>query len=319
MEFGQVRQRRLSDDIVAQLEAMILEGTLKSGERLPAERVLAEQFGVSRPSLREAIQKLVAKGLLVSRQGGGNYVTESLGATFSDPLLHLLEGNPEAQRDLLEFRHTLEGSCAYYAALRATSLDHQRLTEAFEALQACYARNDQVSAEEGAADARFHLAIAEASHNTVLLHTIKGLFDLLRRNVVTNIGGMYAQRTETRAQLMEQHQRLYDAIISGQAEPGPGGVQPAHPLCAGGPGGGPGRGAQDEALAAPSQRAGRIARRGQGRVQSSLPWRMARWISRSESRSFSVWRLSKSFLPLARAISHLTRCFFQYIDRATQA
>lgn len=46
MEFGQVRQRRLSDDIVAQLEAMILEGTLKSGERLPAERVLAEQFGV---------------------------------------------------------------------------------------------------------------------------------------------------------------------------------------------------------------------------------------------------------------------------------
>ena len=145
-------------------------------------------------------------------------MTESLGATFSDPLLHLLEGNPEAQRDLLEFRHTLEGSCAYYAALRATSLDHQRLTEAFEALQACYARNDQVSAEEGAADARFHLAIAEASHNTVLLHTIKGLFDLLRRNVVTNIGGMYAQRTETRAQLMEQHQRLYDAIISGQAE-----------------------------------------------------------------------------------------------------
>ncbi len=52
----------------------------------------------------------------------------------------------------------------------------------------------------------------------LLLHTIKGLFDLLRRNVVTNIGGMYAQRTETRAQLMEQHQRLYDAIISGQAE-----------------------------------------------------------------------------------------------------
>ena len=217
MEFGQVRQRRLSDDIVAQLEAMILEGTLKSGERLPAERVLAEQFGVSRPRCARRSRNWWRRGCW-SAARGGNYVTESLGATFSDPLLHLLEGNPEAQRDLLEFRHTLEGSCAYYAALRATSLDHQRLTEAFEALQACYARNDQVSAEEGAADARFHLAIAEASHNTVLLHTIKGLFDLLRRNVVTNIGGMYAQRTETRAQLMEQHQRLYDAIISGQAE-----------------------------------------------------------------------------------------------------
>ncbi|TRX74135.1 FCD domain-containing protein [Pseudomonas mangiferae] len=219
MGFDQIRQRRLSDDIVTQLEAMILEGTLKPGERLPAERALAEQFGVSRPSLREAIQKLVAKGLLVSRQGGGNYVAASLGASFSDPLLHLLEGSPEAQRDLLEFRHTLEGSCAYYAALRATPVDHQRLREAFEALQACYERQGEVTrAEEGAADARFHLAIAEASHNAVLLHTIRGLFDLLKRNVVTNIGGMYEQRSETRDMLLRQHRALFDAIIEGRAE-----------------------------------------------------------------------------------------------------
>ncbi|MBC9249412.1 transcriptional regulator PdhR [Pseudomonas alcaligenes] len=219
MTFGQVRQRRLSDDIVAQLESMILEGTLKAGERLPAERALAEQFGVSRPSLREAIQKLVAKGLLVSRQGGGNYVAAELGSTFSDPLLHLLESNPEAQRDLLEFRHTLEGSCAYYAALRATAPDQQRLREAFEALQACYAPGSKASrAQEGAADARFHLAIAEASHNAVLLHTIRGLFDLLKHNVVTNIGGMYLQRSETRDMLMQQHRALFEAIIERRAE-----------------------------------------------------------------------------------------------------
>jgi GntR family transcriptional repressor for pyruvate dehydrogenase complex len=219
MGFDQVRQRRLSDDIVEQLEGMILEGTLKSGERLPAARALAERFGVSRPSLREAIQKLAAKGLLVSRQGGGNYVVDSLGSTFSDPLLHLLESNPEAQRDLLEFRQTLEASCAYYAALRATEVDRERLTAAFEALQDCYARADEVSrVEEGAADARFHLAIAEASHNAVLLHTIRGLFDLLKRNVVTNIGGMYQQRTETRDMLINQHRDLYLAIIEGRAE-----------------------------------------------------------------------------------------------------
>lgn len=219
MGFDQVRQRRLSDDIVEQLEGMILEGTLKSGERLPAERALAERFGVSRPSLREAIQKLAAKGLLVSRQGGGNYVVDSLGSTFSDPLLHLLESNPEAQRDLLEFRQTLEASCAYYAALRATEVDRERLTAAFETLQDCYARADEVSrVEEGAADARFHLAIAEASHNAVLLHTIRGLFDLLKRNVVTNIGGMYQQRTETRDMLINQHRDLYLAIIEGRPE-----------------------------------------------------------------------------------------------------
>lgn len=219
MGFDQVRQRRLSDDIVERLEGMILEGTLKAGERLPAERVLAEQFGVSRPSLREAIQKLAAKGILVSRQGGGNYVVDSLGTTFSDPLLELLEHSSSAQHDLLEFRHTLEASCAYYAALRATDVDRERLTAAFDTLQDCYARADEASqVEEGAADARFHLAIAEASHNAVLLHTIRGLFDLLKRNVVTNIGGMYKQRSETRAMLISQHRELYQAIMEGQAD-----------------------------------------------------------------------------------------------------
>ncbi|WP_277962993.1 GntR family transcriptional regulator [Pseudomonas sp. RIT-To-2] len=219
MAFDQVRQRRLSDDIVERLEGMILEGTLRAGERLPAERVLAEQFGVSRPSLREAIQKLVAKGMLISRQGGGNYVVETLGSTFSDPLMQLLESNPESQRDLLEFRHTLEASCAFYAAKRATELDRERLKVAFEALLDCYAREDQVTrAEEGAADANFHLAIAEASHNAVLLHTIRGLFDLLKRNVVINIGGMYQQRSETRDMLISQHRELYLAIIEGRAE-----------------------------------------------------------------------------------------------------
>ena len=219
MVFNQVRQRRLSDDIVERLEGMILEGTLTAGERLPAERQLAEQFGVSRPSLREAIQKLVAKGMLVSRQGGGNYVAQSMGSTFSDPLLQLLENNPEVERDLLEFRHTLEASCAYYAALRATEVDRKRLKAAFDALQDCYTRVDEVSrAEEGAADASFHLAIAEASHNAVLLHTIRGLFDLLKRNVVTNIGGMYKQRSETRDMLIAQHRDLYLAIVEGRAQ-----------------------------------------------------------------------------------------------------
>jgi GntR family transcriptional repressor for pyruvate dehydrogenase complex len=218
MGFGRVQQRRLSDDIVERLQSMILEGTLKPGERLPAERVLAEQFGVSRPSLREAIQKLAAKGLLVSRQGGGNFVAEALGSTFSDPLLQLLENNADAQRDLLEFRHTLEGACAFYAAQRATELDQQRLTAAFAELQECYARSDTVTRmEEGVADAHFHLAIAEASHNAVLLHTIRGLFDLLKRNVVTNIGGMYAVRSETRDMLMQQHRELYEAVIERRA------------------------------------------------------------------------------------------------------
>ena len=103
--------------------------------------------------------------------------------------------------------------------MRATDVDRERLKAAFDTLQDCYTRCDEVSrAEEGAADARFHLAIAEASHNAVLLHTIRGLFDLLKRNVVTNIGGMYKQRAETRDMLISQHRDLYLAIVEGRAQ-----------------------------------------------------------------------------------------------------
>ena len=64
MKAAPLQQRRLSDDIIARIETLILEGSFRAGERLPGERALAEEFGVSRPSLREAIQKLVARGLL---------------------------------------------------------------------------------------------------------------------------------------------------------------------------------------------------------------------------------------------------------------
>jgi GntR family transcriptional repressor for pyruvate dehydrogenase complex len=219
MKATPLQQRRLSDDIVERIETLILEGSFQAGERLPSERALAEEFGVSRPSLREAIQKLVARGLLISRHGGGTFVSESLGSSFRDPMIELLEHSPEAQRDLIEFRHTLEGSCAYYAALRATEPDRERLKTAFERVQDSYLRQGRISrAEEGRNDALFHLAIAEASHNAVLLHTIRGLFDLLKRNVVTNIGGMYAQREETRDMLISQHRALYEAIVEGRAE-----------------------------------------------------------------------------------------------------
>jgi len=218
MKAAPLQQRRLSDDIIERIETLILEGSFRAGERLPAERALAEEFGVSRPSLREAIQKLVARGLLISRHGGGTFVSESLGSSFRDPMIELLEHNPEAQRDLIEFRHTLEGSCAYYAALRATEPDRERLKTAFERVQDSYLRQGRISrAEEGRNDALFHLAIAEASHNAVLLHTIRGLFDLLKRNVVTNIGGMYALRDETRDMLMSQHRELYEAIMARRA------------------------------------------------------------------------------------------------------
>lgn len=108
MAYSKIRQPKLSDAIEQQLEYLILEGTLRPGEKLLPERELAKQFDVSRPSLREAIQRLEAKGLLLRRQGGGTFVQANLWQSFSDPLAELLAAHPESQYDLLETRHALE-------------------------------------------------------------------------------------------------------------------------------------------------------------------------------------------------------------------
>ncbi len=102
MAYTKIRQPKLSDVIEQQLEHLILEGTLRPGEKLLPERELAKQFDVSRPSLREAIQKLEAKGCSLRRQGGGTFVQDNLWQSFSDPLAQLLSGHPESQFDLLE-------------------------------------------------------------------------------------------------------------------------------------------------------------------------------------------------------------------------
>ena len=96
-------RRKLADVITEQLESMILDGSLLAGQKLPPERELAEQFQVSRPSLREAIGNLQARGLVERKQGGGTFVSRQLNAAMTDPLMALISGRPETQFDLLEF------------------------------------------------------------------------------------------------------------------------------------------------------------------------------------------------------------------------
>ncbi|MBU2964364.1 pyruvate dehydrogenase complex transcriptional repressor PdhR [Amphritea sp. 2_MG-2023] len=215
MVYQRVKQPKISDVIMGQLEEMVLEGSLKPGQKLPAERELAKQFEVSRPSLREAIQKLAAKGVLVSRQGGGTYVSEELGRAFSDPLLELFQTHPEAQYDLLEFRHALEGVSAYYAALRSTPADKAHIRARYDALQIFHDRKE--FDKEVYADVDFHLAIAESTHNMVLLHMMRALFSLLRQHIWENLKDVYP-KSEIRGKIHEQHTLLLDAIVAGEPE-----------------------------------------------------------------------------------------------------
>jgi GntR family transcriptional repressor for pyruvate dehydrogenase complex len=215
MAYQQVKQPKISDVIMDQLEAMILEGSLKPGQQLPPERTLAAEFNVSRPSLREALQKLSARGLIISRQGGGSFVSENIGSSIVDPLTELFSTHPEAQYDLLEFRHALEGVSAYYAALRCTQADKKRLQKCYVELQAAY--DQKLFEKETKADAEFHLAIAEASHNAVLLHTMRSLFTLLHKSIYANLESVYSKR-DTRHRIHDQHRVLLEAIVAENPE-----------------------------------------------------------------------------------------------------
>jgi GntR family transcriptional repressor for pyruvate dehydrogenase complex len=215
MTFTKVKQERLADTITRQLESLILEGVLRPGERLPPERELAQELEVSRPSLREALQKLEAAGLVETRHGGGTYVKNAFASVISDPLTDLFQRHPEAALDFVEFRLTLDGIVAYYAALRSTDEDRAILTQRFQAIEATHAGDDP--AQEAERDAEFHLAIAEASHNVVLLHVMRSLLELLRKGVIFNRNVLYGHRG-ARDLLLQQHRAIYQNIMKGDAE-----------------------------------------------------------------------------------------------------
>ncbi len=215
MTFTKVKQERLADAITRQLESLILEGVLRPGDRLPPERELAQELEVSRPSLREALQKLEAAGLVETRHGGGSYVKSAFASVISDPLTDLFDRHPEAALDFVEFRMTLDGTVAYYAALRSTAEDRAILTQRFRAIEASHVGDDPV--QEAERDAEFHLAIAEASHNVVLLHVMRSLLELLRKGVVFNRNVLYGHRG-ARDLLLTQHRLIYENVMKGDAE-----------------------------------------------------------------------------------------------------
>lgn len=201
---------RISDAVAASLEKRILEGSLKPGDRLPPERELAAELGVSRPSLREAIQKLASKGMLQSRQGGGTYVTNRLESTFLDPWQEMLGAHPTLREDLLEFRRMLEGQAAEWAAERATDEDLTRLTQAFDAMNDAFEADDLD--RRSSADITFHQAIGEATHNALIGHLSAALLRLMQDNIRFNLGELSGIPAAT-SLLKSQHAAIHAAIV----------------------------------------------------------------------------------------------------------
>ena len=172
-----VRTSRLYEQIVEQIEGSIVKGDLKAGDQLPAERDLAQRFGVSRTAVREAVKALREKGLVEAYSGRGTFITDGTTQAVRQSLdLMVKIGQPEGSTHLAEVRAILEPEIAALAAVRIQEPELTTMRDAVAAMD----RAGQDPETYIEADLDFHLALAEGAANPLILSLLDSIVALLR-------------------------------------------------------------------------------------------------------------------------------------------
>ncbi|NLZ17811.1 MAG: FadR family transcriptional regulator [Desulfobulbaceae bacterium] len=213
MRFKPIKPKKISTQIADQIRESILAGDISPGDKLPPERELAEMFGVSRPSVREALNILSASGLVMSYQGGGTVVLSLLDMDRDNALSDLIRLQQERALDVVEVRKGLESWTAFYAAQRANETDIRRMDEIIDSMQ----HSNHGIAEPEDLDANLHIVIARATHNVVWLHLMQSIFDAMR-DFQRGVWRAVYLTEEDRRILLEHHQEVVQAIKAANPE-----------------------------------------------------------------------------------------------------
>jgi len=213
-EFTPVQPYRMAHEIVHRVSSMILEGQLAPGSQLPAERELAAQFNVSRPTLREAVHVLEALRLVEVRQGGGTFVASRPTVLSPRLLERMLQQDNRLVIELIEAREEFEGRNAELAAQNAEPKDLQRIEECLRVMQ------EDVAADRDdfSHDIDFHLAVAEATQNRVRLFITTSM--LLAHFEMLQDARRHMVRRERRlaGDFLREHQAVFAALRQKQPE-----------------------------------------------------------------------------------------------------
>ncbi len=202
----------ISRGIAHRLEQLILDGDYKPGQKIPSERQLTQKLGVSRSLVREALKELHGRGIIETHHGKGSFVSDILPVVADESvLMHLFQGHSRTLYDLLEVREQLEGQAAKLAAERGTQQDFYRITKAMEALE------ESDALVNAKLDHDFHRAIAEASHNPVLIHVLNSLKGLTLQSVQVTLSNL-SHRNNIKQQIDKHHRQIYNAILSRQPQ-----------------------------------------------------------------------------------------------------
>jgi GntR family transcriptional repressor for pyruvate dehydrogenase complex len=203
MDIEPIKSTRIYEEIVRQVKQLITEGKLRSGDRLPPERDLAEKFMVSRTSVREALRALESRGLVDIRAGEGAFIRDVSVEALIEPLALVILPHREAVGELFEARRLLEPAIAALAARRAT---RDELVEMERIL-------DEQAKEVGqgrtgvSQDTALHAAIAHSAHNRAITRIVGALMDLLTQSREESL---LTPGRPTRSHA--DHRRILDAI-----------------------------------------------------------------------------------------------------------
>lgn len=183
--FRPIRSQRAFEEIATQIRAQLAEGKLRVGNRLPSERALSEQFGVSRNTLREALRSLEHAGLVRLQKGatGGAFITEASGEAIATGLLDMYHSGTISPAQLTEARIWIESIVVREACQRATAEDLERLRENVRQAEAANARGDLD--ERAEVNLEFHRILARMTGNPVVLILMESVLSVLRHFVLT--------------------------------------------------------------------------------------------------------------------------------------
>lgn len=213
MKNNRIQTKKIYEEVTDQLVGMIKNGELKPGDQLNSVEQLAADFAVSRSAVREALSGMRAMGLIVMRQGEGTFVTKFDPSNFSLLVHASLLMKKEDIQEIYEVRKILEVGAARSAALHHQPEDLIALESAMDDMKK--AKEEGAIGEE--ADMRFHMAIAKASRNEILLHLMSSVSEVML-SVLKETREVLIYNEKKTTSLIDEHQAIYDAIKSREPE-----------------------------------------------------------------------------------------------------
>jgi DNA-binding FadR family transcriptional regulator len=207
--FKKIRTSKVYIKIVEQIKELVRNGELKPGDQLPSEIVLAEKFGASRASLREALCSLEILGITESRGGKGNFIRNDI--NYSDLInnQHFEKLETEAEPiEIIEARKLIETQVVILASERANDEDLDQLKRSLEKM----GNKESLISEIMEADREFHSHLAKSTHNSILFSVMNHIIDLMDESLWRSLKEKQMSVTKTRLKYHSEHYEIYKAI-----------------------------------------------------------------------------------------------------------